>query len=271
MGTLMPISHVRGKTVTAPCGREANKEESKKSKPVIAGMLVAGLIAMCAPVATMAAEDGAWESGLALGFGLTDGNSETTTLSLDLEANRAWDSNEFLSGIKFGYGETDSETTREDVKADAQYNRLYTERNYAYLNASGLYDDIAQVDYRFLVGPGLGRHFVMTDTTRLSAEAGVSYLAEDQGGVTKSTAVLRIAERFERALSETSKVWQNLEYAPEIDDFESYAINGEIGAQAAMNSTLSLRVVLEDRYNDDPAVGSERNDLIVSAAAVYTL
>ena len=53
---------------------------------------------------------------------------------------------------------------------------------------------------------------------------------------------------------------------PRIDDWEQYLLDAEVGIEAAINSHMSLRFVLQDLYNSRPASGSERNDLMVIGA-----
>lgn len=215
-------------------------------------------------------EGGKWKRSLAVGFNMTDGNSDTVTLGVGADAAKKWDLRELLLGAKFAYGETDHETTQKDFKADTQYNHLFTERAYSYLNASFLYDDISQVDYRVLVGPGLGYYLMKDDATSLAIEAGVAYLTEEVGDVTSDAFVFRFAERYERALSETAKIWQSIEYLPESGAFEAYLLNNKVGVEAAINHSLSLRMVFEDRYDSQPAPGSEKNDIILNSALVYS-
>jgi hypothetical protein len=117
---------------------------------IVAIIAIAGLGALPA----VAQEDDAWERSVALGFSLTDGNSETLGLNVGANADRAWDENELSFGASYSYGEVDgedgNETTKDNATADAQYNRLFSERNYGYVAASFLYDDIADIDYRII-------------------------------------------------------------------------------------------------------------------------
>ena len=62
-----------------------------------------------------------------------------------------------------------------------------------------------------------------------------------------------------------AKLVQSLEYLPEAEDFDNYLLVGEIGVEAAMSDRLSLRVVLQSKYDNTPAEGKERNDLSLIA------
>jgi putative salt-induced outer membrane protein YdiY len=210
------------------------------------------------------------ETTVAVGVTLTDGNSETLQANGSIVAEGEKDG---LGSVRFGvegnYGETTvddaDETTVENAKAFGNAKKTLTEKTFAYFDASALYDDIALVDYRVTVGPGLGVYLVQDDTTTLSVEAGPSYVWEKVDDVDDDYTAIRAAERFEHALSDTAKIWQSVEYLPQADDFDNYLLNAELGAEAAMNASMNLRVVLQDRYDSEPAAGLEGNDLTLIA------
>jgi hypothetical protein len=110
------------------------------------------------------------------------------------------------------------------------------------------------------LGPGLGVYAIKTAMTKLSGELGPSYIWEKVGGVKDDYPALRVAEGFEHKFGQ-GKVWQTAEWMPEFEDFSQYLVRAELGAEAAMNSHLNLRVVLQDRYDSLPAPGRDHNDL----------
>jgi putative salt-induced outer membrane protein len=79
--------------------------------------------------------------------------------------------------------------------------------------------------------------------------------------VSDDDAALRIAERLDHQFNETAKIWESIEYVPRLKDFASYLITAEIGAEAALNAHMSLRVVLQHRYDSEPGPGLEHNAL----------
>lgn len=220
------------------------------------------------------------ESELVGGLTLNDGNSENMQLNVGLATKGTYGQNEMKAGVAFNYGEstvdnddgtsTDEKTT-DNVKGDAQYNRLFNERTYGNVLASALTDDIADIDYRTIVGLGLGQYLVKSDTRMLALEAGPAYLFEKVGGEENDTALLRVAQRAEQKFANGAKIWESVEYLPEVEDFGAYLLNAEAGVDAAINSAMSLRVVVQDRYDSEPAPGSEENDLSITAGLVYKL
>jgi len=238
---------------------------SKLTLAVLIGMAMAGMAR-----AEEAAPEG-WKPEIALGFTLTDGNSDTSMLTVNAAANRKWEEHEVLLGAKYAYGETDSETTTDNGEATAQYNYLFTERTYGYLKGAASYDDQADLDYRILLGPGVGYYFLKSDATALAGETGVAWRREKKGGEEDDAAVLRLAQRGEHKLSETSKIFESVEYMPNLDDFDLYLLTAEAGVEAALNASMNLRLVVQDKYDSDPAPDTESNDVTVTASLVWKI
>ena len=82
---------------------------------------------------------------------------------------------------------------------------------------------------------------------------------------------LRLGQTYERALSDTAKVWQTLEILPEIEDFGNVLLNAEIGIESAITDRLNLRLVLQDRYDAETPDDVEENDLSIIAGLGYSL
>ena len=92
---------------------------------------------------------------------------------------------------------------------------------------------------------------------------------EKQGGNQKTYVALRLAERFEYKLSDRAKIWQSLEYLPQVDRFKNYIVNGEIGVEAGLTQKLSLRAWLQDTYDNEPAAGRLKNDIKLISGVAY--
>ena len=217
------------------------------------------------------------------GLTLTDGNSETLAANVGLktEGERAG-LGSVLAGAEFNYGESTVQTktvdeagvetvaekdekTVENAKLFANVKKTLSPRTFLSLDGTAAYDDVADIDYRATLGPGLGAYLVKNDQRELTLEAGPAYLWEKVGGARNDYLALRFAERYVCQALKNAKLVQSLEYLPEAEDFDNYLLVGEIGVEAAMSDRLSLRVVLQDKYDNTPAEGKERNDLSLIA------
>ncbi|NCD21520.1 MAG: DUF481 domain-containing protein [Spartobacteria bacterium] len=243
--------------------------------------------------AKKAAAEEAAPAGLATalnaGLTMTDGNSETLAANVGLKTEGEKEGlGSVLAGAEFNYGENtvktettdeagvvtvteNDEKTIENAKIFANAKKTLTPKTFGYVDGSALYDDVADIDYRATLGPGLGFYLVKNDKRELSFEAGPSYVWEEVGGVSDDYLALRFAERYTCQALENAKLVQSLEYVPEAEDFDNYLLVGEIGVEAAMNERLNLRVVLQDKYDNTPAAGKERNDVSLIAGIGISL
>lgn len=240
------------------------------------------------------ADEAAAKAGFATtvsaGLTMTDGNSETlaANASLKTEGEKAG-LGSVIAGVEGNYGEstlsssavdpvtgetvtTDSnEKTVENAKIYANVKKTLSPRTFALLDGSALYDGVALIDYRAALGPGLGAYLVKNDQRTLSLEAGPSYIWEQVDGARNDYLALRFAERYSCQATQTAKLTQSVEYVPEVEDFDNYYLTAEIGVEAAMSDRLSLRMVLQDKYDNTPAPGAERNDLSLIAGLGFSL
>jgi putative salt-induced outer membrane protein YdiY len=212
-----------------------------------------------------------WETTAAVGFTLTEGNSETLLATLSLDTKGKWERNEADFGIAGGYGDDHSVKNTEFVTAFGQYNRLLTDRLYAGFRASYNYDGIADLTYRVTLTPLAGYYLIKSTNTTLAFEVGPSAVFEKYQNQADDTYMgIRFAERFEQRLSATTKFWESVSYVPQVDKWtDKYIITGEAAIDAAITKKWSLRVVFQDIYDSLPANGRKPNDIRLIAGTAY--
>jgi putative salt-induced outer membrane protein YdiY len=245
---------------------------------VAVSVLAASVCTVSAQAPTAEVKPG-WDTSAALGFTLTRGNSENLLFTGNIVTGKKWDQNEMALGADATYGEskvqaTDTEPSRTEKTAESlhgfmQYNRLFTERAYGYLRLDGLHDDIADITYRFTLSPGAGYYFIKNENTRLSGEVGPAFIYEKQGDDTTGYFTLRLAERFDHKLSDRAKIWQSVEILPQVDDFDNYIVNAELGVETGLTKKSSLRAYIQDTYDNQPAEDRKKNDLKLVVALAY--
>ena len=216
-----------------------------------------------------------WETTAGAAVTLTRGNSETFLGTLSLDTKRKWQSDEVLLGISGGYGDNKANGTTikntEFIQGYGQYNHLFTERFYGALRVDGQYDGIAGIDYRFRISPMAGYYLIKNDRMMLAAEGGPALIYEKlKGESSHAYWAARLAERFEYKLTASTKVWESLEYLPKVDDWaKNYLLNFEAGIDTAISKAWSLRVVFQDQYASQPAIGHKQNDLRLLAGTAF--
>ena len=222
-----------------------------------------------APPAPKPAATNSWQSSVSAGLTLTRGNSDTLLFAADFLTQRKTAFDEYKIGLGGAYGDQAAKETVNNYKAVGQWNHLFTERFFGYVRGDGLHDSIAAVDYRLTIGPGLGYYLLKETNTTLAVEAGGMFEAEKRGSRSDTFATARLAERFERKFNGRARVWESLEFLPQVDKFDNYLVNFEIGLEAALSKSFSLKTYLDDNYQNRPAAGKLKNDAKIISAVSY--
>ena len=223
-----------------------------------------------------AAKKEGFATTLSAGLSLADGNSETLSANGSLKTEGEKEGlGSVLAGVEANYGEDTKEEVTErtvnNAKAYGNVKKTLSPRTFVSGDASLLYDEIALVDYRAITGLGLGAYLVKNDKREMTVEAGPAYLWEQVDGLSDDYLTVWFGQRYACQATQTAKLWEAVKYTPEASDFDNYLLTGEIGVEAAMSESLSLRVVLQDTYDSTPATDKEHNDLSLVAGIGFTL
>ena len=211
----------------------------------------------------------AWERELSIGLNITRGNSEQDEGEAGVKIKREDEISKLELRAEGSYAETAEETTKEKAKASAQYDQQFGPRPYGSLRLSAEYDAVADLDYRFIVGPALGYYLVKSEQTQLNAEVGPSYIREVVAEELNDYYALRLAERFEQKWGKDAKLWQALEYLPDLQANGRYLMNAELGLEARVKSGFHLKSTLETKHDSRPAEDKKKDDTTLKTAIVY--
>lgn len=212
----------------------------------------------------------AWNNTVSAGLTLARGNSDFTLVTAGYNAIKKTPVNEYDIDVKGAYGEQSSVPNVDNYEGSLQWNHLFTDRVYGYLRGDGLHDYIANVDYRITIGPGLGYYLLKETNLTLSVEGGVSDEEQSLGdGTAENFATLRAADKFEYKINGHARFWQNFEILPEVDRWDNYVANFEIGAETSFTKSWSLKTYLDDNYNNRPALEHLKNDVKLVAGVAY--
>lgn len=260
------------------------QEEKTKMNATARFAIAAAASALAAAIPAFADGEAPEYPELSATFGgtLNKGNTE------DESANLAIDFKDVLEGFEYTLGANGNITrttvertdTGEDGSVTKRKDKETTAKNgeakgkilipikapfSAYIDGSAFRDEIADIDYRFMVGPGIAWDIVKSDDFDFALELGISPMWEKTAGETEYYTTLRLAERMEKRFAKGAKVWEQVEYLPALNESDKYLVNAEVGAESPLNDRLSLHVTLKDKYNSLPADGNDKNDLSLIA------
>ncbi len=229
-------------------------------------LAAAGVLAVVSVSGKTKAKPDAWKRELSVGVNLKQGNTESTQAHAKFEAKKknAWD-----MALQISYTETDNKKTSDDAKGHIEYTEPFSERLYGSLRVSAEYDGPADLRYRVVFGPAIGVYLFNTNDHSLKVEIGPSYVTETTGDEHKEYGSIRVAERYERTWSDGSKIWQSMEYLPDVTDWNNYVLSSEVGLEAAIEKQFSLKLTVQHKYTAEPAEDKRPGDLAVISSLSY--
>src|SRR5688572_6277823 len=204
-------------------------------------IMVGSAALACAGTYAQDANTNKWETTASIGVTVTQGNSDSVLGNAQVLTQKKWEANEIRIGADATYGELEGEKNVEGLHGFGQYNRLFSERAYGYVRLDGLHDAIADIEYRFTFSPGAGYYFIKNETTTLSGEAGPAVIYEKQGGESTGDLTALLAERLEHKFNDNVRIWQSIEFLPQVDDLNNFLINAEVGVESKRTEKLSLK------------------------------
>ena len=221
------------------------------------------------PLPVVPAPQPAWQSTATLGATVAKGNSDSVLLSVAVGSQKKTPKDEYDLGADASYGEQNSVESVDRLHAFAQANHLYSPRFYAYGRIDGLHDGIAGLAYQASLSPGAGYYFIKSSTTLLSGEVGPGVITERLGHASDTYATLRLGQKFERKFNSQVRFWESIEYLPEVDLWDKYSVNAELGVETAITKSFSLKTFLQDNYVNLPAAGRKDNDFKLVSGITY--
>lgn len=222
------------------------------------------------------ADPNAWKVSAGVNFALAKGNTDTLLVGANILGLKKWDKNEFSAGADGTYGDNKDintgvkTTTAQNYGGFLQYNRLFSDRFYGYARGDARVDDVANVNYRFQLSPGVGYYLIKTEKTTLSAEVGPGVVFEElEGRDSAQYFTVRFGEKFTHKFNERVRLVQDFEFLPQVDRWENYVINASATLEADLTKKLAARLTVQDNYRSEPAPDRKNNDVRLLAGLAY--
>jgi putative salt-induced outer membrane protein YdiY len=208
-----------------------------------------------------------------LGLNATRGNVDSTQFSFNYDSNRSSANvSEFnlKAGIKHGEQEKERNSGNQSLGAD--YKKTIHDDLFWSLDAYIERDEIAGINYRFNLSPGLGYRLYHSYRHELDLVGSVGYELEDLDDDTSSQLkeTYKIKERWQIKLSSSAKLWQEVEWIGRSSQ-DDFRVNAGIGVDTSLLGKLNLRTLLNNKYINLPVGDREQSDLSLMTMLVYTL
>lgn len=211
-----------------------------------------------------------WTGFLLGNLSIVRGNTQTIDAGVSAQAilrrERQTVDDRFTLAGEYNFGNVgtgdSTATTEENFKALAKYDRYFTKKWYGYGIIGYETDHIANLQYRFTPGVGVGYQWVESPAFNFMTEAGLTYVFENfSPGGTNDFLALRLAYHVDKKLRDNVSVFHNLAYLPSLEDpTDDYLINADAGIQLDLTKSFFTQAKVEWEYDSTPAPGTGNND-----------
>lgn len=228
-------------------------------------------------VKTVNPEKSAWHGSVNFSYTAVRGNTYSDTGTVLADIKRRWE-HDRLAG-DFGYfvarqgtsKETETKNT-DRINAGAQHDHFWTTKFYHYESLRYEHDRIADLEWRYRVGLGLGYQWLdgqdlaSTGKWSFNQEAGFGIIAE-RYRLTSDPESEYLSFRYAHHLTylpkwyKDLKLFHNLEYLPDLEDTSVYLVNADIGFTTQLSKSWQLIAKAEWEYNSNASESAKRSDI----------
>lgn len=199
-----------------------------------------------------------------VGVNVADGNSETTNIYADAEMVARTEKNRFTMGGRHSQTKEDQGTTSENTKVYGKYDYFLTDKWYLLATATGIKDRFKDLNLRTMAGLGMGYQFLDTKLTKLSLEAGLSYVNDDyKEAEDENYAAGRWAANFSHFLVEDRiQFFHSHEGFVSLEDAKDVLISSQTGFRLPILDRVSATAQLNYDWDNSPSEGKKRADTL---------
>ncbi|HHZ88852.1 MAG TPA: DUF481 domain-containing protein [Chromatiales bacterium] len=212
--------------------------------------------------------DSPWTMSAELGFVVTGGNTDTTSLNgkFNVTYEEVWWRH---SGqLEVLSTSTDNVTSSEHYQAQAKSDYKLNEYDYVFGLVNLDKDRFSGFEYQHTVSGGYGRRVMDTDDMQLDLEIGAGVrFTEPEGGELDEEGLIRLAGKYAWEITDYSNFTQDLT----VDIGEVLTVTKSVSSvRADINSTLAMKFSVTLKNNSEVPVGSKKTDTETTLNLVYT-
>ncbi len=221
-----------------------------------------------------------WAGTATVGFAGTQGNAETRTFTVALNASRATRNDKttvHFSAVKASalIGGVNADTAQA-VRGGWGYNRNVASRLFVNTFNDYEYDRFQDLDLRFVLGGGLGYSLWKGERGRLDLLGGAAYNREKfsppapAAGFTRTSAEAYWGEDASYKLSEATSLTQGFRMFNNLSETGEYRVNFDAGANTRLFKWLTWNLGFSSRYLSNPVAGRKNNDILYTTGIGIT-
>ncbi len=210
-----------------------------------------------------------WTGSVSGAFGVTTGNTETSTITASASASRRSERDRItaegdIAKSRSKDPDTGSNRTTEDWwRIRGEYDYFFSKKLFGFVNGRYEQDSVALLDRRALFGAGAGYQWIETPQTAFSTNIGVADLFEkyENQPATDNKLSLQAGYNFTQQLGKNVKFLHDLTWYPRFEDFGDFFLTSTAEVRANLTKTMFANFKVIFNYDETPALGREKADV----------
>ncbi len=231
------------------------------------------LFLLCLSQLTFASHINKSQHSIQLGGAINTGNTDATNINTKLESEIQRFPWGYDLTIEGQWGSSQGIESARSLKSNAELNYFLTEKTFAFIQGSILYDKFATYDFIIREVGGLGRILIETKRNELRVRSGLGFIHRRVSGVNdfQHEPIINIGGKYIGHLSETAEFSQKV-------SCDIGRLNTHIAATSSVKTTVIKNLALELSYGVShdtvipPLSKNTRNtDTMTKITLVYTI
>lgn len=206
-----------------------------------------------------------WEGNANIGFSYTTGNTRTSTMTTGIRAVKLGRRDKltvYARSLWYSNRALDVSTTQNAVWGGARYDRNYTDNTFLFGSYDFERDRPRKLNFRSVLGGGIGHHLVKNDRTEIDLLAGAAWNRTWQTGNDTDTPELLAGNTLKHKLNGRLRFQQTFTAFQNATDRNEYRFIFDSTLTADLTKRIGWHVTIGDRFNNDPAGNSRKNDFL---------
>ena len=210
-----------------------------------------------------------WTGNYDMGLALARGNARTDTLTNAVTASRITTKDKITMYFNEIYGSARINGVSSDVanavRGGWAYSRQVSPRLFVNTLNDYEHDTFQNLDLRFVAGGGFGWNAVKKDNLHFDVSGGGDYDRENfNNNIQRNSAEASYGDSLLFKASAATTITQGFRIFHNLSQSGQYRANFDLGIATSIKKWLGWHVTASDRYLSNPAVGRQRNDILLS-------
>lgn len=204
-----------------------------------------------------------WEFRLNAGLSGAEGNSELFNLNFGSYIKRRAERSRLTFDGQYLFEEDDGDKSKDEWYTDVKYDYFFTKKVYGFSTVRAQRDEIADLDLRLSLSPGVGYQWYESKELNFSTEIGPAFLYENfsNGDDDNREITGRLAYFFDKLVFNRLSVFHNTKFFPKITDPTDLYLTTSAGFRSNITETMFTEARVTVEHDTTPADDAEETDI----------